>query len=88
MTRDRNDRRRSSSKRSGDLSVGDVVRSTINPEIEGRIVSCGARKVEVELLAWPTPWWETWGKRPVPLLIENLERVAAALDSQAGATGS
>jgi len=62
----------------GALSVGDVVRSTINPELEGRIVWRGPSRARIELLTHPTAWWEKWGKRPVPMLVENLELVRAA----------
>lgn len=62
------------------LSVGDVVRSTITPELKGKIVWRGPVQARVELLTFPTDWWETWGKRPVPVLIENLKLVKAMDD--------
>jgi hypothetical protein len=68
----------SSPEVAGALSVGDVVRSTINPELRGRIVWRGPARARIELLTHPTAWWEKWGKRPVPMLVENLELVRAA----------
>jgi hypothetical protein len=62
----------------GALSVGDVIRSTINPELQGRIVWRGPSRARIELLTHPTAWWETWGKRAVPMLVRNLELVRAA----------
>jgi hypothetical protein len=67
-----------SSPETGVLSVGDVVRSRINPELKGRIVWRGPSRARVELMTHPTTWWEKWGKRPVPMLVENLELVGAA----------
>jgi len=57
------------------LSVGAVVRHRLNPELIGRITSLDTTKATIELLTWPTPWWRRWGKRPVPVLVENLELV-------------
>lgn len=71
-------REQSVSEPSDALSIGDVVRSTINPELKGRIVWRGPSRARIELLTHPTPWWQKWGKRPVPMLVENLELVKAA----------
>lgn len=81
MARRSKDRRQSPSAGSGTLSVGDIVRSTINPELKGRIVSCDVSKAKIELLTYPTPWWQKWGKRPVPVLVKNLKLVEAASEN-------
>ena len=58
------------------LSVGDVVRHRQNWELLGRIVEIDTTSARIELLTWPTDWWrQQWGKRPVPVLTENLELV-------------
>ena len=60
------------------LSIGDIVRSTISPAVTGKIVWRGPSRVRIELLTHPTRWWQKWGKRPVPMLVENLDLVKAA----------
>jgi hypothetical protein len=60
------------------LSVGDIVKSKINPELKGRIVWRGPARARVELLTHPTEWWKNWGERPVPMLVKNLELIRAA----------
>ena len=69
--------------------VGALVRSTINPELVGHIVSLGLSHVEtlsgeavedttqaqVQLITFPTPFWARWSKRPVPFLVRNLELI-------------
>jgi len=51
-------RKRSLSEDSDALSVGDIVRSTINPELKGKIVSRGPSQARIELLTHPTRWWK------------------------------
>jgi hypothetical protein len=58
---------------SGGLSVGAVVHHRLNPELLGRIVELDTTSARIELLTWPTDWWRSWGQRPVPVLVENLE---------------
>jgi hypothetical protein len=58
--------------------VGDIVRSTINPQLRGKIVWRGPSRARVELITYPSAWWENWRERPVPMLLENLELVRAA----------
>lgn len=52
-----------------------VVSHRQNPELVGRIVSLDSTSARIELLTWPTAWWRRWGNRPVPVLVEYLERV-------------
>jgi len=69
--------------------IGALVRSTINPELAGHIVSLGLSHVETlpretvedtapaqaQLVTFLTPFWARWSKRPVPFLIRNLELI-------------
>jgi len=57
------------------LCPGDIVRHRLSPGLLGRIVEIGRRRAKIELLAWPPDdWWRTWGRGPVPVMVENLVR--------------
>ena len=61
--------------------VGALVRSTIDPQLVGRIVSLpdetldDVTQARVQLTTFPTPFWARWGQHPMPFLVGNLELV-------------
>lgn len=58
------------------LSVGAVVRHLLNPDLVGRIVCMDTTRAKIELLAWPSPWFQRWySNRLMPALLDNLELV-------------
>jgi hypothetical protein len=78
MALDSQHRSQSCPEAPGVLSVVDVARSTINPELNARIVWKEPSRSRIELLTHPTVWWEKWDKRPLPMLVKDLELVRAA----------
>jgi heat shock protein HspQ len=63
-------------EKSLDFEVGQIVRHRLHPGLRGRIIEMEGRWAFLELLTYPSHFFHMWfANRPMPVLLENLERV-------------